>query len=183
VTDNEMARFPCECPRCSTSAGYPYRVQTDATAAQRVRIDLRCRGCRHEWRVERTAPALSSRDLQAANGTASTLQQPPPTAIAADGPDFLDPALTWTPTRRFGHGQVYEYRLTLDGNDVAILQLVPGRGWAMSIAHGTGQPDSDRGLFATPRDALMLLLAEFGVIEHDADTEVEARGEAQATGT
>jgi hypothetical protein len=183
VTDNDMARFPCECPSCATVAGYPYRVQTDATDAHRVRIDLRCRGCRHEWRVERTAPALSFRDLQAANDTASPIAPPPPTAIAVDGPDFLGPALAWTPTRRFGHGQVYEYRLALDGDDVAILQLVPGKGWAMTVAHGSGQPDSDRGLFATPRDALMVLLAEFGFTEHDTETEVPASGEIEAART
>lgn len=67
--DSEMARFPCECPRCGTSAGFPYRVQTDATNPQRVRIELRCRDCHNEWPVERTAPTLTSRDPEAAYGT------------------------------------------------------------------------------------------------------------------
>jgi hypothetical protein len=55
---------------------------------------------------------------------------------------------------------VYEYRLALGGDAVAILQLVPGKGWAMTIARGTA-PSDERGVFATPLDALMVLLTEF----------------------
>jgi hypothetical protein len=142
----EMPRFPCDCPRCGATTGFPYRVQTDATSTGRVNIDLRCRSCHNEWHVERTAAA-----------------------IVTDRPDYLDLPVAWTPSRRFEHGQVYEYRLTLTAGETAILQLVPGRGWAMTIAHGAGQPDSDRGLFATPRDALMVLLAECAPAGDDAE--------------
>lgn len=96
-----------------------------------------------------------------------------PTSIAADGPDFLDPPLAWTPSQRFGHGQAYEYRLALGADDVAILQLIPGKGWAMTTAHGTAQPD-ERGLFATPRDALMVLIAEFVITDADGETQAGA---------
>ena len=54
-----------------------------------------------------------------------------------------------------------EYRLTLGAGNVAILQLVADNGWAMAIAHGPGRPDTERGLFGTPHDALMVLVAEF----------------------
>jgi hypothetical protein len=75
-------------------------------------------------------------------------------------PDYLGVPLAWTPARRFDHGKVYEYRLTLHDGEVAILRLVAGKGWAMVIAHDDGQPDTERGLFATPGDALMVLRAE-----------------------
>lgn len=85
----------------------------------------------------------------------------PPTATAANGPDYLRLPLAWTPSRRFDHDRVYEYRLTLGGGDVAILRLVADKGWAMTVTHGSGEPDTDRGLFGTPHDALMVLMAEF----------------------
>lgn len=103
----------------------------------------------------------------------STFQQRPLAAIAADRPDYLDPPLAWTPSQRFGHGQVCEYRVPLAAGDVAILQLVAGKGWAMTIAHGAAEPATERGLFATPHDALMVLLAEFGFGEHDPGTQHE----------
>ena len=86
--------------------------------------------------------------------------QPRP-ATAADGPDYLTLPLAWTATRRFDHGRVSEHRLALGGGEVAILQLVADRAWAMTIVHGSRQPDTDRGLFGTPHDALMVLVAEF----------------------
>jgi hypothetical protein len=129
--------------------------------------------------VERDAPALSSRDADEAGGRADASEQRT-AAIAAEGPDYLDVAVAWTPTRRFGHGQVHEYRLSL-GTEVAILQLVAGKGWAMTIAHGTTQPDTDRGLFATPRDALMALLGELGFADAAAQPQEEAADSAPAS--
>lgn len=83
-----------------------------------------------------------------------------PTATAANGPDYLRLPLAWTPSRRFDHDRVYEYRLALGGGDVAVLRLVADKGWAMTVSHG-GERETDRGLFGTPHDALMVLVAEF----------------------
>jgi hypothetical protein len=91
----------------------------------------------------------------------SSLERSPQTATAPDGPDYLRLPLAWTPSRRFEHDRVYEYRLALGASDEAILRLVAGKGWALTIAHGNGQPATERGLFATPRDALLVLVAEF----------------------
>ena len=96
---------------------------------------------------------------------ASSVQNRPPTVSAADGPDYLRLALAWTPSRRFDHDQVYEYRLALAAGNVAILRLVADKGWAMTISHA-GQRDTDRGLFWTPHDALMVLVAEFVFPDH-----------------
>ena len=170
MADNDMTRFPCECPRCEIAAGYPYRAQTDATNHLRLRLDMRCRSCRYEWRVERTTPAVSSSDLQAVDDMASTFQQPPPTAIAADAADYLDLPVAWVPSKRFDHGQVYEYRLRLDADEVATLRLVADKGWALTIAHGDAQPHTDRGLFATPYDAFMVLATECGFSGHDIES-------------
>jgi hypothetical protein len=64
---------------------------------------------------------------------------------------------------------VSEYRLKLQSGDVALLRLVADKGWAMTIRHGTGQPDTDRGLFGTPDDALMVLVGETGLwVDSDA---------------
>ena len=85
----------------------------------------------------------------------------PAAAQTTDGPDYLRLPLAWTPSRRFDHLQVYEYRLALGAGDVAILRLIADKGWALTISHAVGQPETDRGLFATPHDALMVLVAEF----------------------
>ena len=54
----ELTSFPCKCPGCETLAGFPYRVCTDATHSERVRVDLRCRQCKKEWHVTRRVAAL-----------------------------------------------------------------------------------------------------------------------------
>ena len=64
----EPTRFPCACPHCETAAGIPFRVRTDATDADCVHIELRCRHCHREWHVDRTAPALRPHDLGGAHG-------------------------------------------------------------------------------------------------------------------
>jgi hypothetical protein len=84
--------------------------------------------------------------------------------MPADGPDYLRLPLAWTPSRRFEHDRVYEYRLAIGAGDAVVLRLVADKGWAMTVTHGSGQPDTDRGLFGTPHDALMVLVAEFAFI-------------------
>ena len=91
----------------------------------------------------------------------SSLQRAPVTAKAVHGPDYLRLPLAWTPTRRFDHHQVYEYQMAHGAGQVAILRLVADKGWAMTIVHRDGQPATERGLFGTPHDALMVLVAEF----------------------
>ena len=102
----------------------------------------------------------------------------------ADGPDYLTLPLSWTPARRFDHDRVYEYRLALGGGDVALLRLVADKGWAMMISHGSGAPDTERGLFGTPHDALLVLVAEF-VFHGDRVEDLHARADADEprTGT
>lgn len=73
---------------------------------------------------------------------------------------YLTLPFTWTPAKRFGHGQTSEHRLALPGGQIAILRVVADRGWEMTICDGAGR-ESPRGLFATPHDALMVLVAEF----------------------
>jgi hypothetical protein len=47
------------------AAGFPYRVSTDPTHAERVHVDLRCRHCKKEWHVEHTTSALRPAALEA----------------------------------------------------------------------------------------------------------------------
>jgi len=107
----------------------------------------------------------------------SSERQGPLTAKAAE-PDYLQLPLAWMPTRRFGHHQVYEYQLRLGGSDVAVLRLVADKGWAMTITHAAGEPETDRGLFGTPHDALMVLVAECGVAGNRAQDPQAAAGAA-----
>jgi len=83
-----------------------------------------------------------------------------PRAKAADRSGHFEVPFEWTPSKRFDHGQACEYRLPLGDHGVAILRLVAGKGWALSITQGAGG-DTARGLFATPHDGLMVLFAEF----------------------
>jgi hypothetical protein len=97
------------------------------------------------------------------------------TATAVNGPDYLRLPLAWTPSRRFEHDRVYEYRMALGDGDVAILRLVADKGWAMTISHGSGHPDTERGLFGMPHDALLVLVAEFAFAgDHVEDLQEEA---------
>ena len=91
----------------------------------------------------------------------SGLPDAPLAVQAADGPDYLRLPLAWTPTRRSDDHGVCEYRLPLGGGNVAILQLIEHKVWAMKITHAGGQPNIERGLFGTPHDALMVLVGEF----------------------
>ena len=42
--------MPCE--TCHAALGFPYVASTLHGAPNRIRIDLRCRGCGAEWSVE-----------------------------------------------------------------------------------------------------------------------------------
>jgi hypothetical protein len=75
--------------------------------------------------------------------------------------DYLKLPIACVPSRRFEHGQPYEYRLLLNTDEVAMLRLVAGKGWALTIVRGPERPPIERGLFATIFDALMVLYAEF----------------------
>ena len=75
-------------------------------------------------------------------------------------PDYLKLPIACVPSRRFDHGQAYEYRLLLDTDEVATLRLVGGKGWELIIVRSPEQPPEERGLFATIFDALMVLYAE-----------------------
>jgi hypothetical protein len=72
---------------------------------------------------------------------------------------YLRLPFAWASTKQFAYGQPNEYRLTLSDGRAAILRLVTDKGWAMSIADARGS-ETSRGLFGTPHDALMALVAE-----------------------
>ena len=42
--------FPAACPECRSVQGMPFKGETTATGA--VRIRLRCHLCRYEWELE-----------------------------------------------------------------------------------------------------------------------------------
>src|SRR5688500_17255947 len=81
-------------------------------------------------------------------------------AVSAHEADYLKLPFRWSVTARFDHGLVREYQMPLGGDTRAILRLIPARGWALTIVNGGGAPSTARGLFGTPHDALMVLLAE-----------------------
>lgn len=80
-------------------------------------------------------------------------------AVTGNPTGYLRLPFEWTATKRFGHGQASEYQLALPAGKTAILRLVADKGWDLSIADGLKQ-EVARGLFATPYDALMVLVAE-----------------------
>ena len=84
-------------------------------------------------------------------GTAATPHQPG---------GYLKPPFNWRPMRPADIEQT-EYQFALGDGRTAYLRLVAGKGWAMRITGGPGQ-ETDRGLFGTPHDALMVLVAESG---------------------
>lgn len=111
----------------------------------------------------------------------SSAQRRPRTATIG-GTDYLKVPLAWTPARRFDHDRVYEYRLALGTGDVAILRLVADKGWAMTISHANGEPDTERGLFGTPHDALLVLITEFA-FQGGPVEDLQARAGADDPGT
>ena len=45
-------RFPMDCPDCKTASGYPYEAATVLGSITNVRLGLRCRACRYEWKLD-----------------------------------------------------------------------------------------------------------------------------------
>ena len=41
--------FPIACPTCARKAGMPFKA---TTAPGLIMVEMRCRGCRHEWQFE-----------------------------------------------------------------------------------------------------------------------------------
>jgi hypothetical protein len=44
--------FPMPCPHCKASSVYPYEAATVRGHAATIRVELRCRQCKHEWRLD-----------------------------------------------------------------------------------------------------------------------------------
>jgi hypothetical protein len=63
-------------------------------------------------------------------------------------------------TQRFDHGKVSEYRATLPDGGLALLRVVGGKGWELVIRVASANTETPLGLFATPFDAVMALVAE-----------------------
>ena len=63
------------------------------------------------------------------------------------------------PSERFGHGQVHSYVIALPNEATAVLDLIGGKGWRLTIReHGA---TIDRGLFGSTDDIVKLLTAEY----------------------
>jgi hypothetical protein len=67
--------------------------------------------------------------------------------------------LTLQPNGRFAHGQAHSYLVALPHDAMAILDLVGGQGWQLTIRQD-GKA-IDRGLFRSPDDIVELLRAEY----------------------
>ena len=48
---------PLRCPLCRADAGHPFSVQSKS--AREIVVAIRCRGCAHEWTLERETPTLA----------------------------------------------------------------------------------------------------------------------------
>ena len=70
------------------------------------------------------------------------------------------PPLRLLSTSQFQHGMAYEYRVVLPNRDTAILTLIAGRGWDLTIQTPAAEV-IHRGLFSTTYDALCVLRAEY----------------------
>jgi hypothetical protein len=73
--------------------------------------------------------------------------------------------LTLQPNGQFAHGQAHSYLVTLPNDATAILDLVGGKGWHLTIRQD-GKAIS-RGLFNTPNDIVELLRAEYYPLSRD----------------
>jgi hypothetical protein len=92
--------------------------------------------------------------------TVSALGALTPSRRWADETNHLAGPCVLTASKRFDHGAIWEYQIALPENHVAVLRLEPGKGWALNILSTQDNIDIDRGLFATPLDALMVVSAE-----------------------
>jgi hypothetical protein len=48
---------PLRCPRCHTHDGHPFSVQSKSVSE--IVVAVRCRGCAHEWKLQRETPSLA----------------------------------------------------------------------------------------------------------------------------
>jgi hypothetical protein len=92
--------------------------------------------------------------VQISAATRSSTHPVPPSPL-----DHLSAPCQLQPTAWFEHGMTREYQVPLLEGELAILQLIAGRGWQVTI-RSASTSDIDRGLFASPHDALMVLSAE-----------------------
>ena len=63
-------------------------------------------------------------------------------------------------------GEVRSYSVDLPNRGLAVLDRVDGQGWELTVRLGEGVIQS-RGLFATPKDAVAVLDAEYKLSEPD----------------
>jgi len=62
--------FPLDCPDCKSASGYPYEASTMQGTTTTIRIGLRCRDCRHEWKLElATDKVTSTGEIERGGGT------------------------------------------------------------------------------------------------------------------
>ena len=69
---SEVAAFPCNCPGCETTAGFPFRARTDAANPEQVHVDLRCRHCNKEWHVVRLVSVVVTSSSTGTGSPANT---------------------------------------------------------------------------------------------------------------
>lgn len=51
VTSKPSGPYPVTCPLCEALAGFPYEASTQV-GVDLIRVETRCRECRHEWTTE-----------------------------------------------------------------------------------------------------------------------------------
>ena len=51
--------FPMDCPDCRAASGYPIEAQTIRGNTTMVRLALRCRECKHEWKLDMDTDPLA----------------------------------------------------------------------------------------------------------------------------
>jgi hypothetical protein len=68
--------------------------------------------------------------------------------------------LTLQPNGQLAHGQGHSYLVALPHDATAILDLIGGKGWHLTVRRQDGQV-IDRGLFGAPDDILEVLRAEY----------------------
>ena len=44
--------FPMDCPYCKAGSAYPYEAATIRGNTSTVRLSVRCRECKYEWKLE-----------------------------------------------------------------------------------------------------------------------------------
>jgi hypothetical protein len=87
--------------------------------------------------------------------------------------------LIMTPTSVGSDGTVNSYVVALPAGAAAVLNLVPGRGWDLTVRPGGGAID-DRGLFASTKDIILKLEAEFNSTTGPGWPQAERRSRPRA---